>query len=88
MATIGNLQSIHGFKQHLASMDDTQLIAQDLTQQGAIHAVATLITWGPNVANAHKMLDELRRNAQLIREEAARRGREALFPVDQVEGQH
>lgn len=64
-------------------MPDEMLTAQDLVQQGAVHAVSFLLQHGCNKATANQMLESLRANAGHIREEAARRGK-ALFKQDQV----
>lgn len=72
------------FKAQIASMPDSQLLAQDLVQQGAIHAVSFLLKHGCTEATAADMLASLRENARLIREEATRRGRPQLFEQDQT----
>jgi hypothetical protein len=72
------------FKAEIHSMPDSQLIAQDLVQQGAVHAISFLLNYGCTEENAADMLASLRENARLIREEAARRGRPQLFERDQI----
>lgn len=72
------------FKAEIRSMPDSQLIAQDLVQQGAVHAVSFLMRHGCTEQAAADMLASLRENARLIREEAARRGRPQLFERDQT----
>lgn len=88
MATIDNGGDVSpaAFKAEIRSMSDQHLIAQDLVQQGAVHACSFLLTHGCTEHAARAMLESLRENARLIREEAARRGRPSLFPVDQVYG--
>lgn len=85
MATFEN----HG--QHdpalFAAMDLATLRAQDLVQQGAIHALSTLLGLGCTARTAREMLDSLRTNAQMIRAEAACRG-VALFDDDQLANPH
>jgi hypothetical protein len=67
----------------LRSLDEGQLVAQELVQQGAIHALSTLLTLGCREETAHQMLASLRDNADRIRGEAARRGKVSVFSVDQ-----
>jgi len=64
-------------------MPDQMLVAQDLVQQGAVHAISYLLQNGCTEDTATQMLASLRENARLIREEAARRG-SSLFEHDQV----
>lgn len=72
------------FRAQIASMADEQLLAQDLVQQGAVHAVSWLLNNGCTEATAVAMLGSLRENARLIRQEATRRGKPSLFDRDQV----
>lgn len=65
-------------------MPDEVLVAQDLVQQGAVHAVSYLLQQGCSEAVAVEMLASLRENARLIREEAQRRGKPSLFSQDQM----
>ena len=65
-------------------MPDEVLVAQDLVQQGAVHAVSYLLQNGCSEAVAAEMLASLRENARLIRDEAQRRGKPSLFSKDQV----
>lgn len=65
------------------AMPDAQLLAQDLVQQGAIHAVSFLLQHGCSEQTAIEMLASLRESAGLVREEARRRGR-THFEADQV----
>ena len=84
MATIGN--ETNGMTQQaLRGMDDAQLMAQDLVQQGAVHAVSWLLANGCTEDNAAAMLASLRTNAAAIRAEARRRGKPDLFAEDQTE---
>ncbi|MBU6492186.1 MAG: hypothetical protein KGL61_05190 [Burkholderiales bacterium] len=64
-------------------MPDEMLVAQDLVQQGAVHAISFLLQNGCNERTATQMLASLRENARHIREEADRRGA-SLFEQDQV----
>ncbi|WP_244118692.1 hypothetical protein [Burkholderia gladioli] len=67
----------------LRDMPDQLLIAQDLVQQGAVHAVSYLLKHGCTEELATQMLASLRQNTAQIREEAERRGT-SLFAQDQV----
>lgn len=68
----------------LTGMPDEVLAAQELTQQGAVHAISFLLTNGCNETVAAQMLASLRSNANLIRQEVVRRGRQPLFSQDQT----
>lgn len=68
----------------LRELDDVALGASQLVQQGAIHALGTLLKLGCNEQNAVNMLASLRENMKLFRQEAARRGKPDFFPVDQT----
>lgn len=71
-------------KKDLAAMDDTSLVAQDLVQQGAIHALSTLIQMGTNENNAIGMLCNLKAHASIIRDEFQRRNQQPVFNEDQT----
>ena len=64
-------------------MQDELLIAQDLDQKGAVHAISYLLQHGCNEETAMQMLSSLRQNSSLIRMEAKRRGK-PLFDHDQT----
>lgn len=89
MATIENLgpTTQAAFEAKIRTMDTPSLIAQECVQQGAIHGVAFVLRNGMSEDVAIEMLASLRRNMQLIREEAIRRGVGDLFPIDQT-GMH
>lgn len=72
------------FKAGMPGMADEELLAQDLVQQGAIHAVSYLLTNGCNEETATMMLKSLRENAKLLRVEADHRGKPSLFDRDQT----
>lgn len=84
MASIENEPDKSGLTDQLQGMDDNQLMAQDLVQQGAIHAVTFLLANGCNETTAAEMLQSLRANAAAIRTEARRRGKPDLFSEDQT----
>lgn len=85
MATIDLAKGQHDFSGQLRAMDDSQLLAQQLVQQGAIHAVGFLLTNGCNEDAATQMLGSLRESASAIRAEAMRRGKPELFSEDQTD---
>lgn len=58
----------------LAAMEEPELIAQGLVQQGAVHAISYLIKVGCTEKNAAAMLASLRSQGKLVTAEAARRG--------------
>lgn len=86
MATIEEIsaQGAPAFSKELRAMADEQLLAQQLVQQGAVHALSTLLKIGCTESNAADMLASLRHNAQQIRKEAQRRGKPDLFVSDQT----
>lgn len=86
MATIENdhLVSPADVRARLATLPDEVLLAQDLVQQGAVHAVSWLLANGCDEISATAMLDSLSNSAALIRDEAKRRGKPALFDRDQI----
>lgn len=63
-------------------MPDQMLVAQDLVQEGAVHAISFLLQHGCNEQTATQMLASLRENARHIRVEPDRRGA-SLFEQDQ-----
>lgn len=79
----GNL-SPEAFKATIESMPDEVLLAQDLVQQGAIHAVSWLLQTGCTRVTAAQMLDALQENAWTLRMEAVRRGKPSLFERNQT----
>lgn len=71
-------------RQQLASLEYHDLLAQDLVQQGAVHALSTLLTIGCDEQNAIEMMASLRFSAQLIRDEFNKRGLKPAFTNDQT----
>lgn len=84
MADIYNAPDHRTLVEDLRAMEDSQLLAQNFVQQGAIHAVSFLLKYGCNEETATEMLASLRENAGLVRTEAARRGKPELFTEDQT----
>lgn len=72
------------FNDGILVMADEELLAQDLVQQGAIHAVSFLLANGCDEETAGLMLKSLRENAAMLRSEAERRGKPSLFAKDQT----
>jgi 16S rRNA C1402 N4-methylase RsmH len=62
----------------LTRMSDSELTAQDIVQNGAIHALQTLIRRGASRENAEEMLRDLVSNRRLIQQEARRRDLKAF----------
>lgn len=81
MATIENKASMDPAEYR--EMPDQVFMAQNLVQQGAIHAISFLLQSGCNEETATQMLVSLRESARHIGEEASRRGMN-LFDRDQV----
>ncbi|GAP39031.1 hypothetical protein ABXN37_28715 [Piscinibacter sakaiensis] len=81
---IENVGEPAAFKSQIAEMDEAQLVAQSLVQQGAVHAVGFLLKYGCTEQLATDMLASLRENARLLRAEAVRRGKPDLFDSDQT----
>lgn len=63
----------------LMAMDHPELIAQQITQQGAMHALETLLTHGCTVQTANGMLASLRSNMQMIEAVTRDKGFTPLF---------
>lgn len=84
MATLVNVGSHEAFAGELRKLGNPELIAQQCTQQGAIHAVAWLLRNGVTPDNASAQLASLRRMAQLMRDEMRRRGLQDPYPEDQT----
>lgn len=81
MATIENAGVLDASA--VRDMSDAMLIAQDLVQQGAVHAISYLLQHGCNEETATHMLSSLQQNSSYIRTEAKRRGK-PLFDHDQT----
>lgn len=84
MAEIQNIAAHEDVPTMLREMDDDHLVAQNLVQQGAIHAVSFLLAHGCTEAAAAQMLDSLRKSAASVRAESLRRGKPELFSDDQT----
>lgn len=84
MAQIDVLSSTEEFIEFLKKLDYPELLAQNIAQQSAIHAVSFFLKQGATEKVAVDMLASLRHNAGLIREETKRRGIEDPFEKDQT----
>lgn len=71
------------FSAEICKMHDGSLVAQQIAQQGAIHAVGYFLKHGCTRALAEMMLVSLRENMRIVRVEAERRGI-SLFEEDQT----
>jgi len=85
MASIENKGFVSSavFIAEIQKMSNGSLVAQQLTQQGAIHATSYLLMHGCTPAAAEKILESLRVNMRHVRDEARRRGI-CLFEEDQT----
>lgn len=86
---MANIENIAGSEissplEIISSMGEPELMAQELVQQGAVHAISTLLRQGCQEQTALQMLEDLRMNCQLIREEFVRRGMTPNFEQDQL----
>ncbi len=68
----------------LRGLEYENIVGTIFVQQGAIHALGTLLSVGCSEQTAIDMLASLRSNMHLIRQEAARRGIPDMFPDDQT----
>jgi hypothetical protein len=78
MATLENTTPAN-FRAHLEQMDEPELLAQQLTQRGAIHVLTFLLTNGCSEALAIELVASLRMNMALIVEIAQAKGLKPLF---------
>lgn len=79
MAEITTLPDSADLRAHCIGLSDSELLAQQLVQQGAVHALTTLISLGCNEANAAAMLASLNENDRMIADVAKARGVSLLF---------
>jgi hypothetical protein len=66
----------------LEPMDEPELMAQQIVQQGAVHALETLLTHGCTEQVAQDMLASLRSNMLVIEAVARDKGYTLLFADD------
>lgn len=84
MADITNIGDPSKLASLFRELDEAHLIAQEITQQGAIHAISALLAAGCTESNAAAMLRCLRQGASAIRDECRRRGANPLFETDRT----
>jgi hypothetical protein len=60
-------------RERLQTLPDADLIAQELVQKGALHAIETLLRWGVTHSQAEAMKESLTAYASAISEECVRR---------------
>lgn len=87
MAVIENAatspEAIAEWKAAMQTMDRGELMAQQLVQRGAEHALATLLEIGVTTSNCASMLNSLREGLFAIHEVAQARGIELVSYIDQ-----
>lgn len=64
---------------HLCSLTEAELMAQQLTQQGAIHAITYLLTNGCTEDLAIRLVASLRENMETVAQVAVAKGFTRLF---------
>jgi hypothetical protein len=75
MATLENFSGgPHDYRRALCEMDRPMLIAQQLTQHGAIHVLNELRRRGINAENVEALLESLHHNMRAIQEIATEKG--------------
>ena len=84
MAEIESMPAGTDFPALINALADDALVAQQIVQQGAIHAISSLISMGCTEENAISMLADLRKQMGHIRTESIRRGITQLFDTDQT----
>lgn len=67
-------QSVATIRAKLRELEKGELMATEIAQKAAMHALATLLRIGVTAANAQAMLDSLGRIASVVAEESKRRG--------------
>jgi hypothetical protein len=79
LASIENLADITALQSHLENLDETELLAQQLTQQGAIHAITFLLANGCTESLAIEVLASLRQQMETVSKVAEAKGYTRLF---------
>lgn len=73
MASIENIDSIESFQDELTKLDDSGLLAQELVQKGAIHALQHLMLRGCTAEACAHMLQSALYLSEFVTEELNRR---------------
>ncbi len=86
MAEIKNMQAVNydEYKQTLSAFDDHELLAQELTIQGALHMISTLLRKGVTEQNALNILKALKEQTAILRAEYSKRETAQAFTNDQT----
>lgn len=79
MARIENLKSPAELRALLESMNEAELLGQQISQQGAIHVLEFMLVNGCSGELAVKILASLRANMETVVEVAQRKGFNRLF---------
>jgi hypothetical protein len=82
MAHIEDIAGKEDLRTTLMAMDQPELMAQQITQQGAMHALETLLMHGCTERTANDMLASLRSNMLVIEAVARDKGFTPLFAND------
>lgn len=73
MAIIENAESLEGFKAALKQMNEGELLAQELVQQGAIHALQQLLLNGCTAELCAEMISSAMQLGEHVKEECRAR---------------
>jgi hypothetical protein len=76
-------QPLAKIRESIARLEDHELLASEISQKAAIHALTFLIRLGASELNAKRMLDSMDRVGCILSEECIRRG---LATVDHLGG--
>lgn len=82
MAHIEDIAKTADLRATLEPMDESELMAQQIVQQGAVHALETLLTHGCTEQTVQDMLASLRSNMLVIEAVARDKGFTRLFAED------
>jgi hypothetical protein len=79
MATIENLANLDALREHMRSLNEPELLAHQLSQQGAIHVVTFLLVNGCRMDRRHvQSVDRLHEGLARVRQ-LLRRGSRTSF---------
>jgi hypothetical protein len=88
LATIENLATVADLRAYMEGLDEVELVAQQISQQGAIHALDFLVANGAGVPLVVVMLASLRNNMAALLEIAEAKGLAHLFDHHDAKGLH
>ena len=86
MAAIELLSGPDALRAHLETMEEPELMAQQISQQGAIHVLTFLLTEGCTPALASAILTSLNTNMAMVNDIAQRKGYRQLFTEQDATG--